>query len=631
MAKKSGRRPRIDRESPEFQQRVKGFREARSRGNRDRAKKNFAERMLGSYGLGEEHFKKNGFVKGKLGLFAEAMKNEHQNEDKAKHQVPPEMELAKIERDKRNPNISTIIDQFHSIIKTANRVGVITAAQQSDLQTQISQYERHAKEQSMEAGGTSRVPNVSGTNLEPLNDELGTLIQKIKPFEKAIDEKIKEEEENKPRGFMQRFAESYGVGDEYETYTKRKAARASRVRTNPGFRRVLGSNGRVTYRGPGGRFASSAEAIAQATPSRLARATGSVRNAGAGLLNMAKRATGSVGRVASKVGGARLASGAGSLSKRVAAVVGKGVKGASVAASASRNVSAGVIKRIVKPIITKAIGSTVLKSIPIIGAAVGGLFAAKKLLEGDPVGAGLEAASGLAGPVTAIPAMAASVSRDAYSSVFDVQPEQDPLFSSRMKMITGIVGGMITAMLASKIEKKETPTQSEIDRATVPSTPPAQPQAGETATGAPAIPRAPTPPPATTPSPTSSSTPTPTPTPQASGRSGGTGSSTPTPTSPPSAGSGDAGEMQPSPTPSMVPNTPTTGAELTKMTAEVEAAASKPIIASVDAGQRPLPATTPTTRSGVSGAGNVPDPNYYGMGMDIASQVYFNYNAVTSA
>ena len=627
MAKKSGSRStRIDRNSDKFKERVQRRDNYRKQRDKNKGKKIFAERMLGAYGLGEENFKKGGFVKGKLGLFAGAMQ---EGREASSPPVSPTMETPKTERERQNPSISTIVEQLNSLIRVANRIGAITEQQQEQLQQQISQAARDSKEASMERGTASAISNVSGTNLTPLNEEISTLIDSsLKPFRKMVDEKVKEQEEEQgPKGFMQRFAESYGVGDEYERYAKRRAARKARIPQS----QLLDKNGRRLSGGALQQRIKRINAERAATPTKLAKVGGMVKNAGAGLLNVAKRATGGVGRVAAKVGGARLAAAGGSVTKKIASLVGKGVRGAGVAASASRNVGASVIRRVAGPIIKKALGSTVLKSIPIVGAVAGGLFAAKKLLEGDPVGAGLEAASGLGGPITAIPALVASAARDTYSSVFDVQPEQDPMFGLRMKLITGVIGAMVTAYFASKIVKKPTPTKDAVDKATVPPKP-AQQTSGQTATGMPAVPKAPVAPATSaapaSPSPSSSSSAPPKSSPASTGKTAPTKRATESrQQKTPSNDTNDAAKEQAGKSQTMVNSAPNTGADIAKMTSEVENAANQP--SAIDLGsKRPLPSTSPPTKSGVSGAGNVPDPNYYGMG-EIATQVYFNPNPAT--
>lgn len=632
MAKKP-RRSRIDRSSEKFQERLEGYREARRKGEierkqtrKDYAKRAFGEFLLGSYGFGEEDFSKGGFVKGKLGLFAEAAKNEHQLADKT--HIPPVMEPAHQEREKTNPEISTLIQQLDNIIKVANRIGVITAAQQKELHNQITTTARNAKEHQMEMTSATMLSSMmTSANLAPITSEIGTLISKIKPLKDVVDEKVKEQEEEKfaQRGFMQRLAESYGFGDEYEDYTKKRQIRESRVKTKPDVVSRLDKSGRMRYYRPDPvtgnlRRIRNAEAIADAAPTRLQRMTGAARSTGQGLVNVVQRATTGATRMAGRVGGTAIASRGAGLSSKISSLIGKGVRGAGVAASATKNVTVSVVKKIAGPIISKALGSTVLKSIPIVGAVAGGLMAAKKLVEGDVVGAGLEAASGLAGPLTAIPAMVATVARDTYSSVFNIQPEQDPNFGIRMKLITGIVGGLVTAMLASKIETKPLPTKDQVAKIETPRTPPAQPEAK--------APVATTPPPS---APKVDSNPPPPPTPRATPSTGTQDQPKPKRSDASAATHDDreAAVRTDAPKQEMVTPPTTTGMEVAQKSAEVESMANQPIVVGIGNQSVPLPSVSPPTKSGVSGAGDVPDPIYYGMGA-IVFQVYFNSNPATT-
>jgi hypothetical protein len=634
----------IDRESPEFKARVQRSRESKQKRKeeagdtpRGRAKRAFGERLLGSYGLGKEDFAEGGFVKGKLGLFAEAINN------KPDTQAAPEMERAKTESNKSNPNISALTSQLESLVKVASRVGVVTTEQQRSYQQQMTTSTRQARERSMEGGIATLLASMmgTGTSLDPLTTEVGTLIEKIKPLQDAIEEQSKKaEEESNKRGFVERLADRYGLGDDYRDYDKKKQAIQSRVKTKPGFKMTRTRTGQTRFVGPDGRFVSRAAAVADAVPTRLQRATSAVRSGGAGLLNLAKRSA-----VATRVGGAKIVSGT---SKNIASIVGKGMKVAGATASATKSVSASVVKRIAGPIITKAIGSTVLKSIPIVGAVAGGLFAAKKLVQGDVVGAGLEAASGLAGPLTAIPAMIASVARDTYSSVFGLKPESDPNFVSRMALITGLVGALVTSMLASKVEAKQKPTQSQIDKATIPEAKPnATVTAGTTPSGAPKpVPSAPAPKSAPSPSPSPSSTPTPTPTPKSSSSSSsGTASTKSTPSGSNMSGvesymkssqfqetlAGEKGipSASPSQMSTIVETPPATSEALSRASAEAEAASRGVSVINIGGNNaRPLPSKAPPTRSGVSGAGDVPDPHYFGIGQ-VADGIYFNANPST--
>ena len=117
-----------------------------------------------------------------------------------------------------------------------------------------------------------------------------------------------------------------------------------------------------------------------------------------------------------------------------------------------KTATSAIVKRLAIPIVGRAVGKTVIKSIPIVGGVVGIGFAIKRLAEGDVVGAGLDAASGLAGPMTAIPALIASVSRDIYKSVYNIQPEDDPLFAKRMPEVTASVKQVVEDQLRQVVK-----------------------------------------------------------------------------------------------------------------------------------------------------------------------------------
>ena len=632
MADNSGpKKPKMNRNSPEYKEklaarkeRYKGYKQDKERKRQRYAiRQGFAERLLGSYGLGEEHFKENGFVKGKLGMFAEAMNSKTAGPDS----VPPETPTQQSTTNPSNAKISNIIEVLHEILSICKKIGAVTTEQEEALRKKLSDAENSAKEASMERGNPSADAEkmAGGTDFSSINDSINSLNEKIKPLSEAVDEKVKEQEEDNPKGFMQRLAESYGVGDDYEEYTKnkarRKSAKAARAARIP-EEELLDRNGNK-LRGNALqariRRINAAREASAASPTKLGKAVGAVKNVGKSILGHFGNAPGVLSRgIASRVGGATAAIRNSSVSKKIASLIGKGTRGAATAAEAAEHVGPGLIKRIAGPIIEKAIGKTALKSIPIIGTAIGGLFAAEKLVEGDPVGAGLEATSGLAGPLTAIPAMIASVARDAYSAVFNVAPEQDPNFVGRMAMITGVIGTMVTAMLASSIKKEDLPTKQDIDKATLPPKPaPAQQQTGQTPTGQLTIP------PAARPEGGNGN--------NGGGGGGGGGNDGKPPKVPPRSNPSSSSESKSSSDASMkekktddaadkVSSMPTSGADLMQKTAEVEQAGSQPMYPSFDKG-RPLPATRPPIRNGVSGAGDVPDPHYYGCGADLLNQM----------
>lgn len=347
--------------------------------------------------------------------------------------------------------------------------------------------------------------------------------------------------------------------------------------------------------------------------------------------------------------------------------IGRAIKsGAGAAASkAARGAGAtkDVIRKLARPILAKSLGKTALKSIPLIGAAAGAIFAVGKLLDGDFVGAGLEAASGLAGPATAIPAFILSVSRDIYSSVYGVNPEEDPLFSERMPELEEAVKAEAAMIMSPQVETKEGVTTSSGGQAETPggnpqqqmqqmaqkaaaptmaaTTPPASsgPPAGSGPAAAPDA--APAASPSTSggggaPSGGSSGSST-------SGASSSGGSTTPPPVgaSSPSKGT-DATNVEKaaekvagaetSPPQAAAPTQTDTsassaGAKIMQATEKSEEAANKmPVLNIGSDGKRPMPQRFPTERQGFTGSGNVPNPGIDNMGT-MAYQLYFGVAA----
>lgn len=173
----------------------------------------------------------------------------------------------------------------------------------------------------------------------------------------------------------------------------------------------------------------------------------------------AKRETSMVERLAANDNNVSRLSKFGKLGK-AADIIGKGIRSGTQAAARLGGSSAKAIEKLALPIIEKGLGKTVLKSIPIVGAVAGVGFAVNRLLEGDTVGAGLDAASGLGGPMTAIPAFIASTVRDIYSSLYGVQPEEDPNSGERISEITSVVKKLVASTLGKSIDARPA-TQNE--------------------------------------------------------------------------------------------------------------------------------------------------------------------------
>jgi hypothetical protein len=279
------------------------------------------------------------------------------------------------------------------------------------------------------------------------------------------------------------------------------------------------------------------------------------------------------------------------------------------------------VRKAAAPIIGKALGRTVLKSIPLVGAGIGAAFAVGRLLQGDVLGAGIELASGVAGPLTAVPALAASVARDTYANVYGVQPEQDPNFGERYKELRGEIDQLVKEQLTGAVKPKSTPTAREIGETETPAKPP---QAAPT-TQPPAVPA--TTPPAGASGGTSSSTA------QAEPASTGGGATTGGDAAAASAGAGGTAapqQMTPEPTsgpaltgPVMQTDTNMSGALLTAQQMPVA-----PINQSY--GYNPtsgtfMPQTGNTTRGAAQGVGNIPDPVYSAPDLQgLRSTLFFN-------
>lgn len=371
----------------------------------------------------------------------------------------PSMETPQTASNINNPSIATITDQLNQLVNTANMIGILTREQQELLLNQISQADRVSQESQLEAKDIESIipespePGLTSEALVPITDAMESLSRKIDGLIGVINDKMDDCDDSSAMG-------GNADGEDIDLDRKRRGrgrgGRRGRV-ARRGFRPERTRGGGTRYRNVAtGRFASAAEATRRA-----------------GLL-------GNVADLA-RVGGRRLmATGAAQTagtaitalsSTRIAQMIGNGFRmaGSRVATQVmGRPVLAQTVRRAAMPILQKGLGRTVAKSIPIVGAVVGAGFAINRLLQGDVVGAGIDLMSGLGGPLTAIPAFVASVSRDVYSDVFGVQPEQDPEFGTRIGMITDIVQDLVKELLGQAVKVQSPPPASEAARAQIP-------------------------------------------------------------------------------------------------------------------------------------------------------------------
>jgi len=384
------------------------------------------ENLLDGAGFDQSEFKAGGFVKGKLGLFGGAAKRGRKASDSGS---VPSMKSPASVSNKSNPSLSTIVDQLESLVKTAKSIGVISKEQQKSLLSSIIETRKNDKESFIEnngdaAGTLQGGGGISAETLAPLSTAIEELTKKLGLLNTTLDEKQEQsEDEGDKRTFASKFFENLGFGDEYEGYQKnrnrpenqrarrmaQRDRRASRYRPED----LLGSDGR--------------------------RLSGGAMDNRLNALDRARRQGSIFSRFKSSIAGTFRSARSG------------GVKSA--------------LKRIAGPLIGRTLGRTALKSIPIVGALAGGAFAISRLLKGDIVGAGIEASSGLAGPLTAIPAMAATIARDSYSGVYGVQPEQDPEAPKRIKEVKTGVEDLIKETMGGQVETKPKPSPDDIDKA----------------------------------------------------------------------------------------------------------------------------------------------------------------------
>lgn len=144
----------------------------------------------------------------------------------------------------------------------------------------------------------------------------------------------------------------------------------------------------------------------------------------------------------------------------------------------TKKVAADAIKKSATKAVAKNLAKAGVKSIPLVGAAIGVGFAAVKLFQGDYVGAGVEAASGVGSAVTAIPAAIYSTIREVYYELYELWPESDPLVSERMPELKKIVTDAAADFLGKRIEPAAPPAPVKAPPPTVavpplPSPPPA--------------------------------------------------------------------------------------------------------------------------------------------------------------
>jgi len=525
-----------------------------------------------------------------------------------------------------SPNSATVSylsKQIRQLATVAASIGAITRDQQEALAAQLKEANRQSKEALAESGG-QLVQNEAVNSIEPGQDVIADFYKSISELNNLIEDKVRDQQDNSRGGrFLDAFTRKTGLGGiRAESKERNKQARVKRGMEFDD-RRGAYVNKKT------GRTVKEADALKnfkKVDPSNLRTQTGKLAQA----------------QAVAKPG--LMSRGLSSITSKLSGIMGAGTKTAGKrlggALATGGKLGKDAISKIAGPLIKSALGKTALKSIPIVGALAGGAFAIGKLMQGDVVGAGLEAASGLAGPLTAIPALVASLSRDVYSNAFGVQPETDPMFGPRMGLVSSVVGTLVKQWVGSKIKSTNDTNKSPQQKGEPPAlktkTPPApgggkaqkikSPEITQSAPTGGGMSAKKTPPPAMK---TDGASPSGQPVKTATGpnvvKSGGPASST---AKMPISNSSKAGNLASATTAGgmQVPSpSATAGSDIMSASTDTPPppvniqGASTPSVAG--------PSISPTTRSGAKGTGDVPDPGYSDIS-SFAKQLYFGSNVM---
>lgn len=564
-----------------------------------------------------------------------------------------------------DPTISSLEKQLKGIAEAATSLGVISKKQQEQLLKQANDAERVSKESQVEPPDASPVA-AEGMGGGLGGSEAGTeLLEAIQLLKGKMDDAVREAQSGGLLNVgIEAFLDNMGLGG----VKKARAVKRSTPQIREGF--TQGKKGgffKVDPKSPTGLVPAKPEAALKnfktVDPSFLGKTAagrqatevlgkkpGLISTAISGTKNMIgsglsatrgaigsgfsaamgatglRGAVGLRGAIGSGVAAAKGAIGKGIASLGIAGGIGKVVGTTKGKVAAGTKIGKEAIAKVAGPMVSKALLKTGIKSIPIVGAAVGGLFAIGRLLKGDVVGAGLDATSGLAGPLTAVPALALSLSRDVYTSVFGTFPETDPQVGPRMAMVKDGVETLIKQQLGVKAKK---PNQSQsvsstgsTQQTTAPVVPPPPKSDSASATAPAAAPvSAPTPAASSSPATTSAAAPASAPAAGSSGAAGG-GAESPQKAADMEVKESSMGEegAPPLQTGSGIGKSlsgekileASTSAAQTQMAQSTGMTGTSP----------PMPSPFPTTKGQATGMGNVPEPTYMNLG-SIAKQLYF--------
>jgi hypothetical protein len=393
-------------------------------------KKAFAEGFLESYGFKETHFHKDGLIKAKLGLFAPKPDDEDYVDPKATKVETTEEQTFK--------HLLDVVISIKKVMETRDQLI------ESNQKTKDEKEKEYTLEHSHDA--LSKITSSLTNDMQPFITALESLKENIDTLATAIKDK---DMSGGGGGSLVDDALGYAAvkklrGNKVSSVKEGLTSKQRKKLTKAGYK--VSEDGskvhRPTKAGVIGREFASAEEIEKVgNATRLGRMGEKVAGVGSSISSL----------VTSKVA-----------SSKIATAIGKKMAVASAAKVATR----ATIEKLAGPLIVKSLGKTVLKSIPIVGALAGIGFAVGRIMDGDYVGAGLDAASGLGGPITAIPALVLSIARDIYTGVYGTKPEEDALAGDRIGAITTVVKEMVTRQISPQVQvKKPSPTNNQPPKA----------------------------------------------------------------------------------------------------------------------------------------------------------------------
>jgi hypothetical protein len=195
---------------------------------------------------------------------------------------------------------------------------------------------------------------------------------------------------------------------------------------------------------------------------------GTVVGASAGLLGTAASAATKGATTGAMETAGKVATGAGEVATKGIAAATPAIKELNAAskvtqgvAGAERVASKSKVLGVLKNLAPKVLKSKAASIIPVVGTAMGLYFAAQRLMKGDLVGAGIDAAGALPIPGASIPAIVTSLVRDAYTEIYSpkngppVYPEQDPLAPERLPEMMELGKQTVSAWLSGEAAEKE--------------------------------------------------------------------------------------------------------------------------------------------------------------------------------